>query len=94
MKEQVHKTLHSVLALESHGFARFGCSVCHGLIWAKSGGEFFVNEASSEALVPRPHQSKMQSMDLVSLLSRPEGKTLEFKRDLSSPEGALKTIVS
>jgi ATP-dependent DNA helicase RecG len=33
-------------------------------------------------------------MDLVSLLSRPEGKTLEFKRDLSSPEGALKTIVA
>ncbi|MFZ2021673.1 MAG: RNA-binding domain-containing protein [Terracidiphilus sp.] len=36
----------------------------------------------------------MQSMDLVSLLSRPEGKTLEFKRDLSSPEGALKTLVA
>ncbi|MFM7452742.1 MAG: helix-turn-helix domain-containing protein, partial [Cyanobium sp.] len=33
-------------------------------------------------------------MDLLDLLRRPEGKTLEFKRDLSSPEGALKTIVS
>ena len=33
-------------------------------------------------------------MDLVTLLSRPEGKTLEFKRDLSSPEGALKAIVA
>jgi predicted HTH transcriptional regulator len=33
-------------------------------------------------------------MDLVALLSRPEGKTLEFKRDLSSPEGALRTIVA
>jgi predicted HTH transcriptional regulator len=33
-------------------------------------------------------------MDLVELLKRPEGKTLEFKRDLSSPEGALKTIVA
>ena len=33
-------------------------------------------------------------MDLVGLLKRPEGKTLEFKRDLSSPEGALKTIVA
>ena len=54
----------------------------------------FVIAAISEALVPRPHQSKMQSMDLVALLSRPEGKTLEFKRDLSSPEGALKTIVA
>ncbi len=26
-------------------------------------------------------------MDLLSLLRRPEGKTLEFKRDLSSPAG-------
>ena len=33
-------------------------------------------------------------MDLVDLLKRPEGKTLEFKRDLSGPEGALKTIVA
>jgi len=33
-------------------------------------------------------------MDILSLLSRPEGKTLEFKRDLSSPEGALKAIVA
>ncbi|MFN0177486.1 MAG: ATP-binding protein [Gemmatimonadales bacterium] len=33
-------------------------------------------------------------MDLVDILKRPEGKTLEFKRDLSSPEGALRTIVA
>jgi ATP-dependent DNA helicase RecG len=33
-------------------------------------------------------------MDLVEILRRPEGKTLEFKRDLSTPEGALKTIVA
>ncbi|MGA2594480.1 MAG: helix-turn-helix domain-containing protein [Bryobacteraceae bacterium] len=33
-------------------------------------------------------------MDLVSLLSRPEGKTLEFKRDLSSPDSVLKAIVA
>jgi len=33
-------------------------------------------------------------MDLVELLRRPEGKTLEFKRDVSTPEGALKTIVA
>lgn len=33
-------------------------------------------------------------MDLISLLNKPEGKTLEFKRDLSSPEGALKTLVA
>src|SRR6266700_966407 len=37
---------------------------------------------------------KFRAMDLVALLSRPEGKTLEFKRDLSSPEGALKAIVA
>lgn len=33
-------------------------------------------------------------MDLVELLKRPEGKTLEFKRDLSSPAGVLKTVVA
>jgi ATP-dependent DNA helicase RecG len=33
-------------------------------------------------------------MDLVEILRRPEGKTLEFKRDFSSPDVALKTIVA
>jgi hypothetical protein len=33
-------------------------------------------------------------MGLLDLLKRPEGKRLEFKRDLSSPDGALKTIVA
>ena len=33
-------------------------------------------------------------MDLLDLLKRPESKTLEFKRDLSSPEGALKSVVA
>ncbi|MCC6649573.1 MAG: putative DNA binding domain-containing protein [Candidatus Eisenbacteria bacterium] len=33
-------------------------------------------------------------MDLLKLLACPEGKTLEFKRDLSSPEGVLRTIVA
>jgi predicted HTH transcriptional regulator len=33
-------------------------------------------------------------VDLIALLSRPEGKTLEFKRDLSSSENLLKTIVA
>jgi ATP-dependent DNA helicase RecG len=33
-------------------------------------------------------------MDLVEILRRPEGKTLEFKRELSAPDGALKTIVA
>jgi predicted HTH transcriptional regulator len=33
-------------------------------------------------------------MDLVELLKRPEGKALEFKRELSAPEGALKTIIA
>ena len=31
---------------------------------------------------------------LVALLKRTEGKTLEFKRDLSSPEGILKCLVA
>jgi predicted HTH transcriptional regulator len=33
-------------------------------------------------------------VDLLEILKRPEGKTLEFKRDLSSPDGALRTIVA
>lgn len=33
-------------------------------------------------------------MDLVDLLKRPEGKTLEFKRELSSSEGVLRTLVA
>ncbi len=33
-------------------------------------------------------------MDFVDLLKRPEGKTLEFKRDLSSPYGVLRSIVA
>ena len=33
-------------------------------------------------------------MDLLDLLKRPEGKTLEFKRDLSSPDGVLRTLVA
>jgi len=33
-------------------------------------------------------------MDLAGLLRRAEGKTLEFKRDLSSPEGVLRTFVA
>jgi ATP-dependent DNA helicase RecG len=36
----------------------------------------------------------MQSMDLIGLLSRHEGKTLEFKRDLTSPGGVLRTVVA
>ena len=33
-------------------------------------------------------------MDLLDALRRPEGKTLEFKRDLSSRDGLLRTIVA
>ena len=33
-------------------------------------------------------------MILVELLKRTEGKTLEFKRDLSSPEDILKCLVA
>jgi predicted HTH transcriptional regulator len=33
-------------------------------------------------------------MDVVELLKLPEGKTLEFKRDLSSPETALRSVVA
>ncbi len=33
-------------------------------------------------------------MNLLEALRRPEGKTLEFERDLSSPEGLLRTVVA
>lgn len=33
-------------------------------------------------------------MNLLETLQRPEGKTLEFKRDLSSPEGVLRSIIA
>jgi predicted HTH transcriptional regulator len=33
-------------------------------------------------------------MDLLELLKQPEGKTLEFKRELTAPEGALRTLVA
>ncbi len=33
-------------------------------------------------------------MNLTVLLTRPDGKTLEFKRDLSSPEVALGTVIA
>ena len=33
-------------------------------------------------------------MDLIDLLRKPEGKTLEFKRDLSSPNPFLRSVVA
>jgi predicted HTH transcriptional regulator len=33
-------------------------------------------------------------VNLLELLKQPEGKTLEFKRDLSSPAGVLRTLVA
>lgn len=36
----------------------------------------------------------MQSMNIADLLNASEGKTLEFKRDLSSPNGVLRTIIA
>src|SRR5262245_32793732 len=33
-------------------------------------------------------------MYLEEILRRPEGKTLEFKRDLSSPDGLIRSILS
>ena len=49
---------------------------------------------SSEGWTPLPLQSKMQSMNVIDLLKKPEGKTLEFKRDLSSPRNVLRSIVA
>jgi ATP-dependent DNA helicase RecG len=45
-------------------------------------------------MLPSASEYTSERMDLVELLKRPEGKTLEFKRDLTTPDGALKTIVA
>ena len=36
----------------------------------------------------------MQSMNINKLLQKTEGKILEFKQDLSSPEKVLRTIIA
>ena len=36
----------------------------------------------------------MPSMDIIESLQKPEGKTLEFKRDLSSPDSILRTLIA
>lgn len=41
-----------------------------------------------------PLRSKMPSMDIEPLLRQREGKTVEFKRDLSSPTPVLRTLVA
>lgn len=33
-------------------------------------------------------------MDIITLIRKPEGKTLEFKRDLSSPLGVIRTMIA
>ncbi len=33
-------------------------------------------------------------LEFTSLVRQPEGKTLEFKRDLSSPDGAIRTVIA
>lgn len=43
---------------------------------------------------PTSFRVKCGVVKLVELLKRHDGKTLEYKRDLSSPEGILKTLVA
>ena len=33
-------------------------------------------------------------MDILSILKQPESKTLEFKRDLSLPDGVLRSLIA
>ena len=42
----------------------------------------------------RASEYTSEHVDLLDLLKRPEGKTLEFKRDLSSPDGVLRSLVA
>jgi ATP-dependent DNA helicase RecG len=50
---------------------------------------------SSEARRPDcASEYTSEFVDLLDLLKRPEGKTLEFKRDLSSPDGVMRSLVA
>lgn len=57
-------------------------------------GDPWVKPADSEGWRLPQLPSILPSVDLLDALRRPEGKTLEFKRDLSSPEGLLRTVVA
>jgi len=76
--------------IESCAYALFFDEVRYGCRHRDVPGEAANSEDSIYGVLP----SKIPSMDLISLLSRPEGKTLEFKRDLTSPENVLKTVVA
>ena len=52
------------------------------------------NETTRKSSPDPSFRVKCRVADLITLLSRTEGKTLEFKRDLSFPDGALKVIVA
>ena len=52
------------------------------------------NESTRKSNLTVRVRVECRVMEILSLLSRHEGKTLEFKRDLSSPDGALKAIVA
>ena len=49
---------------------------------------------NSDALTRKELQSIIQSMEIIEHLKRQEGKTLKFKRDLSSPNKILRTIAA
>src|SRR5215469_13463290 len=53
-----------------------------------------VSRTHYELPCPRQLRSIFRSMTLEEILRRPESKTLEFKRDLSSPRPALCTLVA
>ena len=56
--------------------------------------EIRYSEVNSEAQKLPSFRVDFRAMDLMELLKRPEGKTLEFKRELVKPDGVLRTIVA
>lgn len=56
--------------------------------------DFVIAEIYSEVLIYLKLQSRIQSMNLITILKSPEGKTLEFKRDLSSPQEVIKSVIA
>lgn len=53
-----------------------------------------LRSSARKSCPPLRFRAKCGVVQLIELLQRSEGKTLEFKHDLSSPKGTLKTLVA
>ncbi len=81
-----------------HAYTRHFSKIYHNALmqndFSKHWKIYYAPPKNSEVLTQTALPSTFQSMNLSELLKRHEGKTLEFKRDLSSTANVLKTVVS